>query len=79
MECDLWRNYYEEIIDNFKSSFADDLHEVCELAMIYLLPADFVEKVLGLEELEEEFGKINHEQGASMIAYVPREIYKQTG
>ena len=46
--------------------------------MIYLLPADFVEKVLGLEELEEEFGKLSHEQGESMIAYVPRETYKPT-
>ena len=42
-----------EITDNFESGFEDDLRDIC--GVVYVLPAEFAEKVVGIEELEAYF------------------------
>lgn len=40
----------------FDSGFDDDLHDIC--AVVSVLPIDYAEKVIGIEELEGYFKKV---------------------
>jgi hypothetical protein len=62
-----YMNDDEEVTSNFESSFAYDLQGIWGVSMISVLPTDFAHRISGLEELEEEFEKINHVYGPSMI------------
>ncbi|MCH85156.1 hypothetical protein A2U01_0006000 [Trifolium medium] len=69
-------NEENHVTDSFETCFPDDIEEICEVAMISVLPAKFADKSFGLDELEELFQHTQIVDEPSMIAYVPKWIVK---
>lgn len=58
--------------DVFDSGLDDDLHDIC--AMVPFFPADYAERVMGIEELEGYFEKVEEFQGEvpMLVGCMPR-------